>query len=69
MYIQLTHVTPYFTEKELSSRQTQFEKENQISRFIFETPFTSSGRAQGDVGSQCMKKTILTSEGKLLLIR
>ena len=63
-YIQVTHAVPYFTEEELAAatRSTQFEKESQISRFVFETPFTLSGKAQGGVASQHMRKTILTSE-------
>ena len=62
-YIQITHVEPYFTAKELEERKTKFERENQISRFVFETPFTADGKQRGDVTKQCMRKTILTSKG------
>ena len=61
-YIQITHVEPYFTPEELEERPTNFERENKISRFVFETPFTSDGKPHGDVTKQCMRKTILTSE-------
>lgn len=61
-YIQITYVEPYFTVKELEQRKTKFEKENQISRFVFEAPFTQDGKTHGDVTKQCMRKTILTSE-------
>ena len=61
-YIQITHVEPYFTAEELERRLTKFERENQISTFVFETPFTQDGKAHGDVTKQCMRKTILTSE-------
>ena len=62
-HIQITHVQPYFDEAELKERKTKFERENKISRFIFETPFMSDGgKGHGDVSKQCMRKTILTSE-------
>lgn len=60
--IQITHVEPYFTSKELEERKSKFERENNISRFMFETPFTQDGKTHGDVTKQCMRKTILTSE-------
>jgi hypothetical protein len=34
----------------------------QSGRFIFETPFTASGKAQGDFKEQMKRKTILTTE-------
>ena len=62
-YIQITHVEPYFTVEELEERKTKFERENNISQFVFETPFTVGGKTKGDdVTKQCMRKTILTSE-------
>ena len=61
-YIQITHVEPYFTTEDLERRKTAFERANNISRFMFETPFTKDGRARGDVTKQCMRKTILTSK-------
>ena len=60
-HIQITYVEPYFTAEELQERRTKFERENKISRFVFETPFTPDGRAHGQVTRQCMRKTILTS--------
>lgn len=36
------------------------QRNHNISEFIFSTPFTSSGKARGSVGEQCMMKTILT---------
>ena len=61
-HIQITHVEPYFSSEQLQERQTKFEQQNKISRFVFETPFTQDGRTHGDVTKQCMRKTILTSE-------
>lgn len=61
-YIQITHVEPYFLPEDLERRKTKFERTNNISRFVFETPFTKDGKSRGDVTKQCMRKTILTSE-------
>lgn len=60
-YIQVTHVTPYLEEKELGERKTDFEKSHNIRRFVFEMPFTISGKKQGGVEEQCKRRTILTS--------
>ena len=60
-HIQITYVEPYFTSEELQEQRTKFERENEISRFVFETPFTPDGKAHGQVTRQCMRKTILTS--------
>ena len=61
-YIQITYVVPYFSTKELEERKCKFERENNISRFTFETPFTQDGKTHGNVTRQCMRKTILTSK-------
>ncbi|XP_064413718.1 dedicator of cytokinesis protein 9 isoform X1 [Latimeria chalumnae] len=60
-YIQVTHVIPYFEEKELLERKTDFEKTHNIRRFVFEMPFTVSGKRQGGVEEQCKRRTILTT--------
>lgn len=60
-YIQVTHVTPYLEEKELVDRKTDFERSHNIRRFVFEMPFTISGKKQGGVEEQCKRRTILTS--------
>ncbi|KAM9327750.1 dedicator of cytokinesis protein 9-like [Pholidichthys leucotaenia] len=60
-YIQVTHVTPYLDEKELEDRKTDFEKSHNIRRFVFETPFTMSGKKQGGVEEQCKRRTVLTT--------
>ena len=61
-YIQVTFVTPYFEEKENTDRNTDFERNNNIRRFMFETPFTKNGKAHGAVEEQYKRKTILTSK-------
>uniref|UniRef100_A0A7N9AMX8 Dedicator of cytokinesis 9b n=1 Tax=Mastacembelus armatus TaxID=205130 RepID=A0A7N9AMX8_9TELE len=60
-YIQVTHVTPYLEDKELEERKTDFEKSHNIRRFVFETPFTVSGKKQGGVEEQCKRRTVLTT--------
>lgn len=61
-YIQVTYVVPYFDEKEQQEKKTDFERNHNINRFVFETPFTLSGKKHGDVEEQCKRRTILTSE-------
>ncbi len=61
-YIQITHVEPYLLPEDLERRKTKFERTNNISRFVFETPFTKEGKSRGDVTKQCMRKTVLTSK-------
>uniref|UniRef100_I3KPQ5 Dedicator of cytokinesis 11 n=1 Tax=Oreochromis niloticus TaxID=8128 RepID=I3KPQ5_ORENI len=46
-YIQVTFVKPYFEEKEAPEKKTDFEKCHNISRFVFETPYTLSGKKHG----------------------
>ncbi|KAK7168576.1 hypothetical protein R3I93_004792 [Phoxinus phoxinus] len=60
-YIQVTHVTPFLEEKELLERKTDFERSHNIRRFVFEMPFTVSGKKQGGVEEQCKRRTILTT--------
>ncbi|XP_047211342.1 dedicator of cytokinesis protein 9-like isoform X6 [Girardinichthys multiradiatus] len=60
-YIQVTHVMPYLDDKELYDRKTDFEKSHNIRRFVFETPFTVSGKKQGGVEEQCKRRTVLTT--------
>ena len=58
----MTFVEPYFDEDELKQRLTPFERENNIRRFVFETPFTLSGKAHGSLSEQHKRKSILTSK-------
>ena len=61
-WLQITYVQPYFDDEELELRPTLFERNNNIRRFIYETPFTVSGKAHGSLTEQCKRKTILTSK-------
>ena len=58
----MTYVVPYFDEKEQQDKRTDFERHHNINRFVFETPFTLSGKKHGDVEEQCKRRTILTSK-------
>ncbi|XP_026325619.1 dedicator of cytokinesis protein 7 isoform X2 [Hyposmocoma kahamanoa] len=60
-YIQITYVEPYFEAYELRKRVTHYERNFNIKRFMYATPFTADGRAHGDIGEQCKRKTILTT--------
>lgn len=60
-YIQVTHVIPFFDEKELQERKTEFERSHNIRRFMFEMPFTQTGKRQGGVEEQCKRRTVLTA--------
>jgi len=53
-------VIPYFSSQELLERTTSFERNDKICKFVFETPFTRSGKAHGSPAEQYMRKTILT---------
>jgi hypothetical protein len=55
-------VEPYFTSDELATRTTYFDKMNNLTKFFFETPYTLSGKAHGEVENQYKRKTILTVE-------
>uniref|UniRef100_A0A7N6BF36 Dedicator of cytokinesis 11 n=1 Tax=Anabas testudineus TaxID=64144 RepID=A0A7N6BF36_ANATE len=60
-YVQVTFVKPYFEEKEAPERKTDFEKCHNINRFVFETPYTLSGKKHGGVEEQCKRRTVLTT--------
>ncbi|XP_028923396.1 dedicator of cytokinesis protein 11 isoform X2 [Ornithorhynchus anatinus] len=60
-HIQITFVKPYFEDKELSERKTDFEKNHNINRFVFEAPYTLSGKKHGCIEEQCKRRTILTT--------
>jgi dedicator of cytokinesis protein 6/7/8 len=62
-YIQITSVSPYFEEWELKDRKTDFERNFNISTFIFETPFTKGGKSHATSLSEQFKlRTILSVE-------
>ncbi|XP_038048648.1 dedicator of cytokinesis protein 7-like isoform X3 [Patiria miniata] len=60
-YIQVTYVEPYFDFYETLQRPTYFDRNYNIRRFMFATPFTKSGKAHGDIREQYKRKTIVTT--------
>ncbi|XP_051965596.1 dedicator of cytokinesis protein 10 isoform X3 [Xyrauchen texanus] len=68
-YIQVTYVVAYFDEKEQLEKKTDFERHHNIKRFVFETPFTLSGKKHGDVEEQCKRRTILTTSSSFPFLK
>ncbi|XP_023378446.1 dedicator of cytokinesis protein 8 [Pteropus vampyrus] len=60
-YIQITFVEPYFDEYEMKDRVTYFEKNFNLRRFMYTTPFTLEGRPRGELHEQHRRNTILTT--------
>ncbi|XP_056628527.1 dedicator of cytokinesis protein 8 isoform X2 [Triplophysa dalaica] len=60
-YIQITFVEPFFDDYEMKDRLTNFEKNFNLRRFMYTTPFTKSGRPRGELNEQYKRKTILTT--------
>ncbi|XP_076463063.1 dedicator of cytokinesis protein 7-like isoform X1 [Babylonia areolata] len=59
--IQITYVEPYFDAYEYKDRITFFDKNYNLKRFMYATPFTLDGRAHGELHEQYKRKTILTT--------
>ncbi|XP_068107031.1 dedicator of cytokinesis protein 11 isoform X2 [Hyperolius riggenbachi] len=68
-HIQVTYVKPYLEEQELCDRKTNFERNHNISKFVFETPYTLSGKKHGSVEEQCKKRTILTTSNSFPYVK
>uniref|UniRef100_A0A2K5UG61 Dedicator of cytokinesis 8 n=1 Tax=Macaca fascicularis TaxID=9541 RepID=A0A2K5UG61_MACFA len=60
-YIQITFVEPYFDEYEMKDRVTYFEKNFNLRRFMYTTPFTLAGRPRGELHEQHRRNTVLTT--------
>jgi len=64
VYLQIISLDIYFSSEELEHRETLFEQNFSINKFIFETPFTKGEKAQSsDISEQFKRKTILITEG------
>ncbi|MEQ2184599.1 Dedicator of cytokinesis protein 8, partial [Goodea atripinnis] len=59
--LEITYVEPYFDDYEMKDRLTNFEKNFNLRRFMYTTPFTKSGRPRGELNEQYKRKTILTT--------
>ncbi|RUS77352.1 hypothetical protein EGW08_014889 [Elysia chlorotica] len=60
-YVQVIYVTPYFEEKDLGSRVTDFERNNNVRSFMYELPFTRSGKGHGSIQEQHKRRFIVTT--------
>ncbi|GAB1302291.1 Dedicator of cytokinesis protein 8 [Apodemus speciosus] len=60
-YIQITFVEPYFDEYEMKDRVTYFEKNFNLRRFMYTTPFTLEGKPRGELHEQHRRNTVLTT--------
>jgi len=58
-YFQVVSLTEYFEPEQLNERPNLWDRKFNMNRFIFESPFTKSGKAHGDLADQCKRKTIL----------
>ncbi|MGH0129684.1 UNVERIFIED_CONTAM: hypothetical protein FKN15_050581 [Acipenser sinensis] len=57
----ITYVEPYFDSYEMKDRITYYDKNYNLRRFMYCTPFTLDGRAHGDLHEQYKRKTFLTT--------
>lgn len=61
--IRVLSIQPHLTEEELAKRSTAFERQFNITSFIYETPMTTTGKKYSeDMKEQQKKKTVLTTQ-------
>eukprot|EP00049_Salpingoeca_infusionum_P004363 m.78395 g.78395 ORF g.78395 m.78395 type:complete len:1251 (-) comp12532_c0_seq4:230-3982(-) len=59
-YIQITGVVPHVADRQPSAAVDPFEEHHNIDTFVFETPFTKSGKARSDKAEdQWQRKTVI----------
>jgi len=69
-YIQITSVAPYFEPWEMKDRVTYYDRNYNLNRFIFSTPFTLTGKAHAEsLRDQHKRKTILTVENQFPYVK
>jgi hypothetical protein len=59
--VQITFVQPYFLEQELLQRKTFIEKNTDLRRFTFSTPFTKEGKAHEFLREHILHKYVFGS--------
>eukprot|EP01133_Synstelium_polycarpum_P004982 gene4982-5796_t len=63
IYFQIISVEPYLTPDELKERVSTFDQNTNLNKFIFEVPFTKSGKVHSEnLADQCKRKTVLTTK-------
>ncbi|OHT04172.1 hypothetical protein TRFO_28401 [Tritrichomonas foetus] len=64
-YIQITFVEPYLTKHEQRRKITTYDHCHMIKTFYFDTPFTTSNKAQGTIEQQWLRRTLLEVENAM----
>ena len=54
--MQITAVKPYFTPAEYLLRPDEFSRQQRLSTFVFEAPFTAAGGTHGSTAEQWKRK-------------
>lgn len=57
-YLQITFVSPAFTEEEERERDTLIKRTTNLRKFKFSTPFTKGSKAQGTVAEQWKRNNV-----------
>lgn len=65
-YVQVTSVLPYFDDR---TERTEFQKNNNINKFMYETPFTKSNDGSTGVRYQYKRRTIVTTSHHFPFVR
>jgi hypothetical protein len=64
LYMQMVSVEPYFTSEELENKPTLFERHFNITKFIYEVPFTpGQAKISEKLEEQWKRKNIIVAEG------
>ncbi|XP_076814693.1 dedicator of cytokinesis protein 7-like isoform X2 [Clavelina lepadiformis] len=58
-FIQITYVEPYFYDYENESKTSYFDRNYNIDKFVYATPFTKDGKSHGEMKEQFKRKTYL----------
>jgi hypothetical protein len=61
--LQITALTPYFGNVQSDKLTSAYSRNHNISQFVFDTPFTTTGRSHGSVNEQHKLRAILTVDG------
>jgi len=63
LFLQIGSVQPYVTKDALASRTTIWEQNTNLNHFVYEVPFTKSGKSYSDnIAEQYKKKIVLKVE-------
>ena len=57
---QVTYLEPYLSDAQAKLRETDFERNVNINQFVYETPFTRTGKARGTLEEQWRRRSFVT---------